>query len=82
MIPLSEWLPPAVVGTSFTALGAIKVYGWRKGVIGGGGKPAMCRLKGRCPSWSKPMNLAIITLFWVIGLVNLALLWRALQQAH
>lgn len=82
MIPPSEWLPSAVVGTLFTALGIVKVYGWRRGVIGGGGKPVMCRLKGRCPSWSKPMNIAIITLFWVIGLANLAFLWRALAQAR
>ena len=82
MIPLPDWLPQALVGLTFTALGIMKIYGWRKGVIGGGGKPVMCRLQGRCPSWSKPLNFAMIALFWAIGLVNLALLWRALKQTH
>jgi hypothetical protein len=50
MITLSDWVPSAVVGVTFLSLGLIKVYGWRKGIVGGGGKPAACRLMGRCPS--------------------------------
>jgi hypothetical protein len=46
MLPLSEWLPPALVGASFTALGGLKVYGLWRGVVGGGGKPFGQRLCG------------------------------------
>jgi hypothetical protein len=55
----------------FTVLGLCKVYGWSKGVIGGGGKPAVCRLQGRCPSWSKEFNLAFMFLVLALGIFNL-----------
>ena len=80
MIPLADWLPPAGVGVTFTALGCVKVYGWKKGIIGGGGKPAACRLYGRCPSWSKQINIAFIVLMFAIGLGNLALLVSVLLK--
>jgi hypothetical protein len=54
-------------------LGLLKIYGWKKGIIGGGGKSASCRFLGRCPSWSKQFNLAVIALFLGIGAGNLGL---------
>jgi hypothetical protein len=81
MIALIEFLPPATVGITFTTIGVLKLYGWKKGIIGGGGKPAFCRLFGRCPSWSKEINLAFISLFFAIGLGNLGfLLFVLLKQ--
>jgi len=74
MIALSDWLPPAGVGGAFTTLGLLKVYGFRKGIVGGGGKPMACRLFGRCPTWSKQLNIAVVAIFLGIGLVNLAFL--------
>ena len=46
MLHLADWLPPALVGTSFTALGALKLDGLRRGVIGGHDKPLRQRLCG------------------------------------
>ena len=80
MISLADWLPNAAVGVTFTTLGCLKVYGWKKGIIGGGGKPAVCRLYGRCPSWSKRINIAVIALFFAIGLGNLGFLMAALLK--
>ena len=72
MITVSDWVAHALVGVTFWSLGLIKVYGWRKGIVGGGGKPASCRLMGRCPSWSTPVNIGVILLFLAIGMGNLA----------
>ena len=80
MITFSDWFPNALVGTTFVSLGLIKIHGWRKGVIGGGGKPASCRLMGRCPSWSTPVNIGAILLFLVIGFVNLGILVSVLRK--
>jgi hypothetical protein len=68
-----EWLPPLAASLTFLALGLCKVYGWRKGVVGGGGKPAVCRLQGRCSSWSKEFNFGFMVLMLCIGLLNLGL---------
>jgi hypothetical protein len=46
MISLAEWLPPAVVGGTFTLLGCLKLYGLSRGVVGGAGKPLVTRLCG------------------------------------
>jgi hypothetical protein len=80
MVSLSDWLPNAVVGVTFTTIGILKVYGFRKGIVGGGGKPASCRLMGRCPSWSKQINIAVITLFLIIGIANLGVLLAVLLR--
>ena len=81
MITFADWFPPATVGVTFTTFAVLKVYGWKKGIIGGGGKPASCRLLGRCPSWSKQINIVFITLFFAIGLGNLGfLLFVLLKQ--
>jgi hypothetical protein len=45
-MPLSEWLPPALVGVSFTAFGVLKLDGLRRGVIGGHDRPFAARLCG------------------------------------
>jgi hypothetical protein len=39
MVALTEWLPPAAVGTTFTAMGALKLYGLVRGIVGGRDKP-------------------------------------------
>lgn len=80
MISLHEWLPPAVVGITFTTMGCLKVFGWTKGIVGGGGKSVACRLYGRCPSWSKQVNIAFIVLLFAIGLWNLGLLVNVLLK--
>jgi hypothetical protein len=76
----SDWLPPLLVGLSFTGLGAAKVYGLARGIQGGGGKPARERVCGTCPSWSREFNIGFILLLLVIGLGNLTwfalVLWR------
>jgi hypothetical protein len=71
MKALADWLPNILVGLTFTTFGFLKVIGWKKGIIGGGGKPATCRLMGRCPSWSKQINIIVIAMFLAIGLGNL-----------
>ncbi len=80
MIAFSDWFPNALVGTAFVSLGLLKIYGWRKGIVGGGGQPVSCRLLGRCPSWNKPVNLGVIILFLAIGLVNFGILVKALLR--
>jgi hypothetical protein len=77
---LVEWLPPAMAGLVFTTLGFLKVYGWKKGIVGGGGKSATCRLFGRCPSWSKQFNITVIVIFFGIGIVNLGICFVALLK--
>ena len=74
MPALSDWLPPAWVGLTFTALGTFKIYGFSRGIVGGGGKPTALRLCGSCPSWSRGFNIAVTCLFLAIGLGNLAYL--------
>jgi hypothetical protein len=46
MISVTDWLPPAVVGTTFTLIGGLKLYGLRKGIVGGADKPFATRLCG------------------------------------
>jgi hypothetical protein len=46
MISLADWLPPALVGTTFTLLGSMKLYGLWRGVVGGADKPFATRLCG------------------------------------
>ena len=69
---LAAWLPAALVGASFTSLGLIKVYGFTRGSVGGGCKPASQRLCGSCPSWSRTVNMGWVVLLFVIGLSHLA----------
>jgi hypothetical protein len=46
MISFADWLPPAVVGTTFTLVGSLKLYGFARGVVGGADKPFIIRLCG------------------------------------
>jgi hypothetical protein len=46
MASLAEWLPPAVVGLTFTLLGTLKLFGWYRGIVGGHDKPLVVRLCG------------------------------------
>lgn len=78
-----DWFVPAMVGVTFTTVGLLKVYGWRKGIVGGGDKSASCRLLGRCPSWSKQINISMIALFLGLGLWNLAFfVWTLLSSGR
>lgn len=72
---ISDWLPPAVVGGTFTTLGLLKVYGLARGIQGGGCKPLRERLCGSCPSWSRGLNVGFSLLFLAIGIGNLV--WLA-----
>jgi hypothetical protein len=81
MIALSDWLPLAAVGGTFTTLGLLKVYGFRKRIVGGGGKPAPCRLLGSCPSWSKQLNITMVVLFLLMGLSCLGILVTLLLRS-
>jgi hypothetical protein len=74
MIELYDWLPLAAVGVTFSTVGLLKVYGFSKGIVGGGDRPASCRLLGSCPTWSKHINLIMVTLFLGIGLGCLGVL--------
>jgi hypothetical protein len=46
VLTLSQWLPPALVGASFTAVGVLKLYGLHRGIVGGESKPFAERLCG------------------------------------
>jgi hypothetical protein len=46
MITFTDWLAPAVVGTTFTLIGSLKLYGMSKGVVGGADKPFVTKLCG------------------------------------
>ena len=74
MIPVTDWLPLGTLGITFTTVGMLKVYGFRKGIVGGGGKPASCRLLGSCPSWSRQLNIAMVAFFLLVGLSCLGIL--------
>ena len=81
MTTFPEWFPPAVVGATFTTIGLLKVYGFSKGIVGGGGKPIFCRLLGRCPSWSKQLHIVFVLFFLGVGVVNLAILLTLLFKS-
>ncbi len=42
----SDWLVLLLVGVTFAALGALKLYGLSRGMVGGGNKPRLERLCG------------------------------------
>jgi hypothetical protein len=46
MLPFAEWFPLALAGVTFTVLGGFKVYGLRRGIVGGRDKPVVQRLCG------------------------------------
>jgi hypothetical protein len=46
MLPISDWFPMAAAGLAFTLLGGIKLWGLKRGIVGGAGKPVAQRLCG------------------------------------
>jgi len=46
MIAFSDWFPPAAAGLTFTVLGSIKLWGLKRGIVGGADKPVVERLCG------------------------------------
>lgn len=65
-----QWTPNALVAITFTTLGCLKIYGRRRGIMGGGDKPWTQRCLGSCPTWSRQANIAVILFFLGIGLVE------------
>ncbi|HVS51549.1 MAG TPA: hypothetical protein VHD62_04270 [Opitutaceae bacterium] len=51
ILHLPYWVQPALVGSLFTVLGLLKVYGLCGGVIGGRDKPWFQYAIGTCPAW-------------------------------
>jgi len=41
MVDFSDRFPPAVVGLTFTILGSIKLWGLKRGIVGGADKPVV-----------------------------------------
>ena len=82
IIPFADWFPLLLIGTVFTTVGLLKFYGFRRHIVGGGGKPYSCRLFGTCPTWSADVNLIVRAIFLVIGLLALAILgWLLIRAA-
>jgi hypothetical protein len=46
MLPFADWFPLALAGVTFTTLGALKLYGLRRGIVGGRDRPFAARLCG------------------------------------
>jgi hypothetical protein len=46
MLTFGDWFPLAAVGLTFTILGSLKLWGLKRGIVGGGGKPVVQRLCG------------------------------------
>ncbi|MBI3875617.1 MAG: hypothetical protein HY300_06590 [Verrucomicrobia bacterium] len=46
MLTFNEWFPLVAVGVPFTLLGLLKLYGLRRGIKGGSGKPLGQKLCG------------------------------------
>ena len=46
MITFADWFPLAAVGLTFTILGSIKLWGLKRGIVGGADKPVVQRLCG------------------------------------
>jgi hypothetical protein len=46
IVVIADWLPPLLVGTLFTAMGCLKLYGLARGIEGGGDKPLAQKLCG------------------------------------
>jgi hypothetical protein len=80
MIPFADWFPLFMIGAVFTIFGLMKVHGFRRKIVGGGGKPFTCRLRGACPTWSTQISVSVMVLFLVIGLSSLSILsWLLLS---
>jgi hypothetical protein len=81
MIAFADWFPLLCVGSLFTTIGLLKLYGFRHNIMGGGGKPWGTRVRGSCPTWSRHMNVTVTVIFFVIGLASLSILsWLLLNS--
>jgi hypothetical protein len=73
MIFFINWFVPAWVGATFILMGALKLYGFVRGTVGGADKPFMTKLCGTRPTWeSRSLRLGLPLLFLAIGPGNLA----------
>jgi len=83
MIPLSDWLPLLLVGSTFTFLGVAKTYGLARRVEGGCEKPFGEKLCGTCPSWKSPfVRIGFPLFFLAVGLAELGqLAWLVYAEA-
>ena len=78
-----DWFPLLMVGATFTTLGLSKVYGFRRGIVGGGGRPWKTRVLGSCPTWSRHLNVVMTGVFLLIGLSFLSYLgWELFSDHH
>jgi hypothetical protein len=46
MITFADWFPLATVGLTFTVFGSLKLWGLKRGIVGGANKPVVQRLCG------------------------------------
>ena len=46
MLAFTDWFPLVAVGLTFTILGSMKLWGLKRGIVGGGDKPLVQRLCG------------------------------------
>lgn len=74
MPAFADWFPLLMIGSVFTTFGLLKFYGLRHNIVGGGGKPFSCRLRGACPTWSKQVNVMVMLFFLGFGLLAFAIL--------
>jgi hypothetical protein len=44
MVSVTDWFIPALIGTMFTLLGSLKLYGLSRGIVGGADKPFVTKL--------------------------------------
>lgn len=72
MIAFTDWFPLALPGSMLTLIGVLKLWGLRRGIVGGADKPLVQRLCGTCPTWeSRSLRLGFPLLFLAIGLGEL-----------
>jgi hypothetical protein len=82
MVPFADWFPLLFVGSTFTSLGLLKVYGRSRGIVGGGQKPWKMRLLGSCPTWSRHLNVVTTYGFLLLGLSFLGVFAWKLVTSH
>ncbi len=46
MLQFIDWFVPALIGTMFTVFGLFKLYGLKRGIVGGRDKPVVQKLCG------------------------------------
>lgn len=78
---IPDWLPILLVGLFFFTLGSLKAFGYRRGLVGGGGKAFPIRvIAGSCPTWSKTVNAFVRRGILAIGILSLSLaMWIILH---